>query len=329
MRAYERLIAVLCGVCVALVFGVVGQAADETITIKLAHVHDVSHPIHEALQVLATRTAELSKNSVRVVLYPSGQLGGEREVLEKLQIGSVGMTKVGSSLLESFEPKFGIFSMPYLFRDDAHKWRVLGGEIGQRLLRSARKKRLLGLGYYEGGARSFYTKEAFVKTPADLKGMKVRVQKSRIMMEAMEALGASATPVSYDELYTALASGVVDAAENNIPSLYSSKHYEVCSYYTLDRHTRMPDVLLIGTKVWDKLSKTQQQALYKASQESVDFQRKQWGQKCKEYMAEMKAKGLKVFEPDTKPFEAAVQSLYKKYEDEIVGKLAKEIKATP
>ena len=192
-----------------------------------------------------------------VVIYPSSQLGTEREMVELLQIGSLAMTKVSASPLEGFAPEMKIFSIPYIFRDNEHFWRVLNSDLGNDLLSGVEDFRLKGLGYYDAGSRSFYTNDKPIKTPSDLNGLKIRVLNSPTAVATVRALGGAATPVAWGELYTALQQGVVDGAENNPPSYYLSRHYEIARYYSLDEHTSVPDVMLASLPVGDCLNEQQ------------------------------------------------------------------------
>jgi tripartite ATP-independent transporter DctP family solute receptor len=187
--------------------------------IKLGHGLGVTHPVHEAMLYLAKKVEEKSGGEMVVKIYPNQQLGSERELVELLQIGSVGMTKVSSAALEGFAPTMQVFGMPYLFRDDAHQLSVLQGEIGKKLLLDPQKYLLRGLCYYDSAKRSFYTKDKPIETPAVLAGLKMRVMESYTASNMVKSLGGSPTPVSYGELYTALQQGIVDGAENNAPSL--------------------------------------------------------------------------------------------------------------
>ncbi|HMO84581.1 MAG TPA: TRAP transporter substrate-binding protein, partial [Lacipirellulaceae bacterium] len=222
--------------------------------LKLGHGLDQNHPVHRAIVFMAERVREKSGGSVEVQVFPNGQLGSETESLEQLQRGALAMTKTSTAPLESFVPEMAIFGVPYAFRDADHCWQVLHGEIGHELLDAASAHGLKGLCYYDAGARSFYTLNTPINEPKDLRGLKIRVQQSRTSMEMAQALGASPTPVDFGELYTALQSRMVDGAENNLPSFFSSRHFEVCKHYALNEHTRVPDVLLVSKKVWDRLS---------------------------------------------------------------------------
>lgn len=191
---------------------------DGHVTLKLAHGLDTGHSVHKSMVFMNERLKELSNGTMDIEIYPSGQLGSERDTMELLQIGSLAMTKVSASPMESFVPKMKVFSIPYVFRDEEHLWKVLNGEIGHQLLVAGEAVRLRGLAYYDSGSRSFYTRDKPIRTPKDLEGLKIRVQKSQTSVRMVEALGGSATPISFGELYTALQQGVVDGAENNPPS---------------------------------------------------------------------------------------------------------------
>lgn len=281
--------------------------------IKLAHCLDQSHSVHKAMVYMNERLVEKSGGKMRIDIYPSGQLGSERELIELLQIGSLGMTKVSASPMESFVPEMKIFSLPYVFRSEDHLWRVLRSDIGKKLLLAGQDYYLRGMCYYDAGSRSFYIKDRPVNTPEDLKGMKVRVMKSKTASDMIQALGGSATPITWGELYTALQQGVVDAAENNPPSFYLSRHYEVCKYYCLDEHTSIPDMLLIGTKVWNSLTTQEQQWLQEAVDESVVYQRKLWKESTEEALEAVQKAGVKVLYPDKTSFQKAVQPLKDSY----------------
>lgn len=294
-----------------------GDSGD-TAVIKLAHGLDVTHPVHRAMVRMAEIVAEDSGGSVRIDIYPSEQLGSERECVELLQIGSIGMTKVSASVAEAFIPSFKVLSLPYLFRDRDHLFAVLEGEVGQALLLDGQESRLRGLCYFDAGSRSFYTRDQRVDSPADLAGLKVRTQESATAIRMVRALGGSATPISWGELYTALQQGVVDGAENNPPSFYLSRHYEVCSYYSLDEHTSVPDVLLMSTRVWEDLDPHVQALVQEAALEAAEYQKVIWAEASDEALAAVEAAGVEIIRPDKAPFEEAVTDLIEEYRSQPV-----------
>jgi tripartite ATP-independent transporter DctP family solute receptor len=274
---------------------------------------------------LGQRLAEKSGGTMRVDVYPSGQLGSERECLELVQLGGLAMTKVSASVLEGFAPEFKVFGLPYLFRDAAHKTAVLDGPIGKEILAAPQSKFMRGLCYYDSGSRSFYTKKP-IRTPADLKGLKIRVQESPMAFALIRAFGASATPIAFGELYTALQQGVVDGAENNTPTFHLSRHYEVCKFYSLDEHTSVPDVVVVGTHFWNSLTPPQQKWLQEAADESAAHQRKLWGVSTAESLAAVEKGGVEIIRPDQAAFRDAVADLHAKaQQDPIVGPLGRRI----
>ncbi|MDF9799495.1 tripartite ATP-independent transporter DctP family solute receptor [Catalinimonas alkaloidigena] len=301
---------------------------DEVRVLRLGHGLSADHSVHKAMVFMAERLEEKSSGKLQLKIYPSEQLGAERECLEMLQFGSLAMTKVSAAVMESFAEEYKVMGLPYLFESKAHAFKVLDGEIGKEILQSGEKYWLKGLGFYDSGYRSFYTKDRPINTPSDLEGMKVRVMKSNTAIEMVQAMGGSPTPISWGELYTALQSGVVDAAENNPPSFYLSRHYEVCKYYSIDQHTQVPDVFLISQIIWNKLSEEEQQWVQEAADESVERQRVLWEESEQEAMEAVKAAGVEINYPEKSPFQEEVQSVYEDFrENEKLYSLIQRIKA--
>ncbi|WP_418603582.1 TRAP transporter substrate-binding protein [Hwangdonia sp.] len=284
-------------------------------TIKLAHGLDISHPVHRAMMYMADELEKNSKGQLKLELYPNQQLGSERQCLELLQIGSLGMTKVSAAVMENFSPNMQVFGLPFLFRNREHRFNVLDGAIGKELLDGGQKYWLKGLGYYDAGSRSFYTKEKPVELPSDLEGLKIRVMESVTAMNMVSSLEGSPTPISSGELYTALQQGVVDGAENNPPTFYLSRHYEVCKFFSLDEHTSIPDVLVISTHLWKSLSTEEQSWLQTAADVSVKYQRKLWAKAEQEALDAVVKAGVKVVRPDKSLFKEKVISIYEDYRD--------------
>lgn len=291
-----------------------GDENSDSKTIILAHAMNLTHPVSIAMDQMAENVERVSDGKLNIKTYPNSQLGSERELLELVQVGTVGMTKVSAGALETIVPAMKVFSVPYLFRDEAHMEQVLWGDLGEELLAEGDAYRLKGIAYYDAGSRSLYTKNRRVETPEDLKGMKVRVMPSAMATELVKTLGASPTPLTYGELYTAFQGGIIDAAENNPPSFYTSRHYEVCDYYILNEHTTIPDVMVIGTKLWESLTEEEQQWLKQAVDESVDFQRELWKESVEESYEEVEAAGVEIIRPDKEPFREHLQPLYDEYE---------------
>ncbi|HEG42428.1 MAG TPA: TRAP transporter substrate-binding protein [Phycisphaerales bacterium] len=286
------------------------------VVLKLGHSLDPSHPVHKAMEFMNERVAELSGQTVRIDIYPSSVLGSEVQCIEQLQNGSLAMTKTSTASVENFVPEMSVFGLPYLFRNEAHYWDVLTSEVGKELLEKMEVKQLRGLCYYDSGSRNFYTKDRPIRTPDDLKGLKIRVMNSRTAMDMVSALGAAPTPIAWGELYTALAQGTVDGAENNPPSFTTNKHYEICKHFSKDAHTRVPDVLLISTEVWKGLGSQVQQWLQQAADESSVLQRKLWKEKTLESLEQAKAEGVTIYEVDQSLFAEKVKPMYEAIEDE-------------
>ena len=300
---------------------------DKTKVIRLGHALDVSHPVHKAMKFMANRIEEKSKGQLKVDIYPSQQLGSERELIELLQIGSLGMTKVSTGTLENFAPELRVFGLPFLFKDRQHRFDVLESEIGEKLLEASVRNRLKGLTFYDAGSRSFYSTQP-LNSPSDLKGQKIRVMESQTAINMVKYLGGSPTPVSWGELYTALQQGIVDGAENNLPSFYLSYHYEVCKYYMVDEHTALPDELLISTVVWNKLSKEEQKWVKDAAMESSEYEKGIWREAELHALEEIKKAGVKVTYPEKEQFRAMVQPMYDEFKkDEEMKKTIEAIQA--
>ena len=302
---------------------------NEAKTLRLGHGLDVSHSVHKAMVKMGEDLLERSGGKLKLEIYPSQQLGTERECLELLQIGSLDMTKVSVGVLENFAPKMKVLGLPFLFRDRQHSFSVLDGPIGEQLLNEGEQYWLKGLGYYDAGSRSFYPMNKPIEKPEDLVGEKIRVMESATAVNMVKALGGSPTPISWGELYTSLQQGVVDGAENNPPSFYLSRHYEVCKYYSLDEHTVLPDVLLIGTYVWNKLNEQEQKWLSASVKESVKYQRVLWAEAEEEALREVQKAGVEIIRPDKSLFSEKVKDIYEGYkDDQDIYPLIKQIQET-
>jgi tripartite ATP-independent transporter DctP family solute receptor len=313
---------VLCLILAAC--SVTQAAARPEVILKLGHGLDTTHPVHKAMVFMADKVREKSGGQMQVEIFPSEQLGNEKECIEALQLGYLAMTKTSSAPMEGFVSQMQVFGIPYLFRDAEHFWKVCNGPIGKKLLLSGESKRLRGLCYYDAGARSFYSARP-INQPSDLAGMKIRVQNSIMSMKMVQAMGGSPTPIPWGELYTALDQGVVDGAENNSPSFRTSRHYEVCEYYSLDEHTRLPDILIISTRVWSRLSPEQQRILQEAVDESVEYQRKIWAEAEEADLKTVQEGGAKIVQPDQAPFRESVRALWQEYEGTEIGNLIQQL----
>ena len=298
---FSKLFSLVAVVLMAMVLSSCSETKDKKM-LFFAHSLPISHPVHKGILAMQKALKENSGGKLQIKVFPDGQLGSEREALELLQIGSIAMTKVSASALSNFAPEYKITVIPYLFRDSEHLFKNLEGEVGKQLLESGSEFLLRGVCFYDAGARSFYTKDRPVNSPDDLDGLKLRVQNDQMSVDMANTLGASATPMAFGELYTALQQNVVDGAENNIPSFVSSNHYEVCKYYIFDEHTMVPDVVIIGTKFWNLLSEEEKGWLDAAAKESVAKQKQFWQETVVENMKMLKKAGVEFIYPEKEPF---------------------------
>lgn len=296
-------------------------------TLRLAHGLDASHSVHKAMVMMGEELASLSSGTMEIKIYPSQQLGAERELLELLQLGSIDITKTSAAVVESFAPEFKVFSIPYLFASDSHMVATLNGEIGQQILESSIKYRFRGLTYYDSGKRSFYTKERKVEAPEDLEGLKIRTQASNMAIQLVNNYKAAATPIPFGELYSALQQGVVDGAENNPPSFFLTRHYEVCKYYVLNEHTSIPDVLIISEATWQRLNDQEKEWISIAAKRSQEYQFELWQKSEQEALDAVIEAGVEVIIPNKAPFIEKTQPLIESMlQDPLIQTLYKQIK---
>jgi len=296
----------------------------------LANIHVAGYPTAEALRFLADRVAAHPQlaGRVNIDLQLGGTLGNEKEVLEKLQFGGIQM--VGSSVapLLEFSERIGVLTLPYLFRDLDHMWQVLEGEIGDELLDSLAADGLVGLAWYEAGARSFYNNRRPVRRMEDLQGLKIRVQKSEVMREMVAALGASPTSLGFKQVFTNLHTGAIDGAENNLPSYYSERHFEVARFYSYDRHSMIPDLLMMRKADFEALGPGEQTALREVARASSRKQRRLWSEYEEKAREALLAAGCELNEiEDAEPFRESVEPLYRKHST-AYGDLVERIRRT-
>ncbi|HLT50692.1 MAG TPA: TRAP transporter substrate-binding protein [Arenibacter sp.] len=299
---------VIIGLIASLVFSSCSEINDHK-TLLFAHSLPITHPVHKGILAMQEALNEKSGGKLQIKVFPDGQLGSEREVLELLQIGSVAMTKVSAAAMSSFAPEYRVLGAPYLFRDSEHLFNVLDGDVGKELLEGGSEYLLRGLCFYDAGNRSFYTMDGFIKTPDDLKGKKIRVMNDPMAVNMVNNMGGSATPMAFGELYTALQQRVVDGAENNIPSFITSNHYEVCKFYTIDAHSMVPDVVVVGTKFWDTLDDDEKGWLQEAANYSVERQKIYWQETIAEGMKIMAESNVQIYTPDKSPFVERTRSI--------------------
>jgi len=297
------------------------KEAKETYTIKLAYVVPETQSTHIAARdVFKKYVEEKSNGRIKVELYPNGQLGGDRQAIEAVQLGTIQMTIPAAAVLSGFEPKFQVFDLPYLFKSKEVAYKALDGELGQRLNELLLKTGLRNLAYGENGFRHITNNRGPIETPNDLKGLKIRTMENPVHMATFKALGANPTPMSFGELYTALQQGTVDAQENPIPLVYTAKFYEVQDYYTLDGHVYAATVVLINDDFYKSLPEELQKIVKEGAEKFRDEQRKINTQQEEEMLKLLKKEGMKINEltPEQKQkFIEATLPVYDQFKDKL------------
>ncbi|MGG6312524.1 TRAP transporter substrate-binding protein [Paenibacillus macerans] len=293
-----------------------GAKKQPTYMFRLAESHPADYPTTLGDKKFAELVNQKTDGRIKIEVFPSAQLGEEKAVIEQVQLGAIEFTRVSTGPLAEFNKAFGVFSLPYIFESEEHEWNFLNGPEAQQMLDGLSSSKFVGLAYYDSGARSFYTRKP-VKSIGDLKGMKIRVIQNKVNIDLMEALGASATPMPYGDVFNSLQTGVIDGAENNWPSYYTSKHYEQAKNFIVDGHQRVPEVLMVSKVTWDKLSDQDKQAIREAATESIAYQREEWKKFEKEAEDKVRAAGVTVTEvTDLKPWQDAVKPMIEQYRSE-------------
>ncbi|RHW37616.1 TRAP transporter substrate-binding protein [Lysinibacillus yapensis] len=284
-------------------------AEEPKITLRLADNQPADYPTVIGDQKFAELVSERTDGRITIEVFPSGQLGDEKSVLEQIQLGAIDFARTNSSPLAEFHDELKVFSIPYLFNSDEHLWNFLNSETGTTLLDGLQEAKMQGLAYYDSGSRNFYSTKPLT-TMEELKGQKIRVQQSEVNIQLMEALGASATPMPYGEVFSALQTGIIDGAENNLPSIDSSNHYQEAKYLIMDHHTRVPEVLLASKASWDKLSAEDQEIIRQAALDSVETQRQAWAEYEEKSLKTITEAGVTITEvEDITPWKEAVKPI--------------------
>jgi tripartite ATP-independent transporter DctP family solute receptor len=307
-------VGVLGGAMVAGLMTAFSAAPAAALEINTSDVHGDGYPTTEAIRYMGDLLSTWTNGRITVNLYPSMQLGGEKEALEQVQLGALQMTRVSVGVVGPIVGEFDTFNLPYFFRSIDHMHHVVDGEIGTELLNKLQEGGLVGLGYMDGGARSFYVKGHPIEKPSDLAGMKIRVMQNPVFVDMVNAMGGNGVQISYSELTTSLQTGVVDGAENNPPSLEENRQYEIAKYYTLDEHLIVPEIFVFSKKTWDTLSDVDKQLIRKASALCVVRQRELWAAKETAALEELRKAGTTIIDNvDKTPFIEATQPVRDKY----------------
>lgn len=282
--------------------------ADAQIVTKYSGIQPIDHPSSYSEKYFGEEVGILTKGSVKVEVYHNTQLGDAVANVQSLRNGTIGFTTVSASNLNQVVPAMDMYSLPFLFKNEAHFWWFLAQPQAAELTKPLEEKGIKVIGYIDSGSRNFFTQKP-VRTPDDLKGQKIRVMASPVMVNTMKSLGATGVPVAWAELYTALQTGVVDGAENNHPSVVAKKFYEVSKYYSLDEHMRIPDVLAMSMKLWSQLNPEQQAAVLEAGARTQAYMRGAWKISEVKDLQALKSNFTEIITPDKAPFVKAVSGL--------------------
>lgn len=259
---------------------------------------------------------ERSKGRIKIIVQPDSTLGCEKEVMEQLQFGGIDFARISLSTLAESVPQFHVLQMPYLYTSSEHMWKVLDGEIGDNFMKSLEGSNMVALSWYDAGARNFYNSVRPIHSLEDMKGLKIRVQESTLMVHMVEALGAKAVPLVYSDVYSGLQRGTIDGAENNWPSYESTNHYKVAKYYTIDEHTRVPELQLCAQATWNKLSAEDREMIQACAKESALYERTLWIERekqSKERLSQSKVEVIELLPEEKARFQQAVKKVYEIY----------------
>lgn len=297
----------------AALLGAAALSCAQAAEFRSADIHNSDdYPTVAAVKHMSQLLEQKSGGKYKIKVFNKGALGTEKETIDQVKIGALEMTRVNISPMNAVCAKTQVPTMPFLFSSIEHMRKSLDGPVGEEILKSCEDQGFIGLAFYDSGARSLYAKKP-IRTVADVKGMKVRVQQSDLWVALVGAMGGNATPMPFGEVYTGLKTGLIDAAENNIPSYDSVKHYESAKYYSRTEHSMAPEMLLMSKIVWDKLPKADQDLFRAAAKESVAFQRKKWDEQEAKSLAAVKAGGAEITEVDKRSFQAVMGPVYDKF----------------
>lgn len=304
---FRRSLLTACATAVAAMAFLPIAAQAQSMVLKAADVHPAGYPNVVAVENMGKKLDAATNGRLKIQTFPGGVLGGEKEMIEQTQFGAINILRTSLGPVGTVVPEVNVFNMPFVFRSQDHMRAVIDGAIGDELLAkiSASPAKLVAIGWMDGGSRSLYTKKP-VRTPADLKGQKVRMMGNPLFVDTMNAMGGNGISMGYGEVFTALQTGVVDGAENNAPSFFTSNHYSTgAKFYTQTNHLIIPELLVVSKVTWDKLSKDDQALLKKFGREAQLEQRALWDKSVEDYTAKLKAAGVEFINVDTKAFYSA------------------------
>lgn len=295
--------------------------AKNPMVLTLAHGLSETHTVHIAMTEFAEKVEERTNGRIQVKIFPNGQLGSENENMEQLMAGVISMTKVSAPGLATYNEAYHTFGLPYVFDDTQDFYHVMDSDQMQDFFLSTGEDGFVTLTYYTSGARSFYTKDKAIRTPADLKGLKIRVQDMKSQTDMMKALGGIPVAMAYGDVYTSLQTGIIDGTENNETALTTGKHGEICKVYSTDQHAMIPDVMVMSAKVWRGISPEDQQIILEAAHESTESHKIAWDSAIDEAIEEAKAQMNVTFvdDVDKEAFREATSGMVDEYCQEYPG----------
>ena len=296
-------------------------ATGGSFNLKLGHNLAEDHAVHIQLTSFAEQVKEKTGGSINIQIIPNGTLGSEADMISQIQAGALDMAKVSASTLGNFSEKYNAFSVPYVFNDQAHYYSYMDSDSAKAVFESTDDQGFRGLTWLDSGARSFYTKATAIRTPADLKGLKIRVQDMKSQTDMMSYLGGIPVAMSYGDVYTSLQTGIIDGTENNETALTTGKHGEVCKVYSVDQHAMIPDVLIMSEKVWETISPEDQEIILEAAHDSTDAHKVMWDTAVEEAVKEaQETMGVEfVYDVDKEAFREATQPMIEAYEEQYPG----------
>ena len=296
--------------------------------IRFNELNSATHPMYRSDVYFGQLVAKKTNGGIEVQNFASSQLGKGRDAIESCQMGTLEMTETMTANVGTFYNAFDVFTLPFLFRDREHMYGVIDGPVGQGLLKDLMKINLIGLFYYDAGARSFYNSKKPIKGIDDMKGLKIRVPQSTVMIDSINAMGAGAVPVEYAEVYSSLQQGVIDGAENAPIAYYHMKHFEVAKYFSLTHHFRTPDIIIMSLNFWKKLPKEYQDAILEAAKETTLYERKLWTSEENDTLEKLKAAGVQINEvPNIQSFREQMKPIWEKYKAKLPKGLIEQIQA--
>jgi tripartite ATP-independent transporter DctP family solute receptor len=309
------------GVCSALgslASELIGPAAAQgKLVLKATDVHPLGYPTVEAVLAMGKKLEAATGGRLSVQMYPSMQLGGEKEMIEQAQVGALAIARISVGPMGPLVPEFNVFNLPFMFRDDAHMEKVIDGPIGDELLKKLSEHPtagLIGLCWMNAGTRNVYNSKKPVRSIEDLKGLKIRMMGNPVFVDTMNALGGNGVAMGFDQLVNAMQTGVVDGAENNAPTYATGQHYRYAKYFSLTGHLMIPEILVFSKKIWDTLGKDDQALIAKFAREAQLDERKRWYEMEEKSVKQIEAAGVEIIKIDDKrPFQDAVKPVWEKY----------------